>query len=242
LPDDQIRLHLQGSAGQSLGAFIPRGLTIELEGDSNDYIGKGLSGGKIIVYPPRNSPFAPEENIIIGNTAFYGATKGEAYIRGIAGERFAVRNSGATLVVEGVGDHGCEYMTGGKVVVLGKTGRNFAAGMSGGVAYVLDPEGNFGLRCNQEMVSLDVLGDEEEIDMLYALIQQHAVYTGSQHAWKLLSHWEYTVRQFVKVLPYDYKRMMDAFAAMEARGLTGDEAIMAAFEANKGDKARVGGN
>lgn len=242
LPDDQIRLHLQGSAGQSLGAFVPRGLTIELEGDSNDYIGKGLSGGKLIVYPPRNSPFAPEENIIIGNTAFYGATKGEAYIRGIAGERFAVRNSGATLVVEGVGDHGCEYMTGGKVVVLGKTGRNFAAGMSGGVAYVLDAEGNFGLRCNQEMVSLDVLGDEEEIDMLYALIQQHAVYTGSQHAWKLLSHWEYTVRQFVKVLPYDYKRMMDAFAAMEARGLTGEEAIMAAFEANKGDKARVGGN
>ena len=155
LPEDTIRLQFTGSAGQSFGAFVPRGITLRLEGDSNDYVGKGLSGGKIIVYPPRQATFVPEENIIIGNVALYGATSGEAYIRGVAGERFAVRNSGAHAVVEGVGDHGCEYMTGGRVVVLGRTGRNFAAGMSGGVAYVLDAAGDFARRCNPELVDLE---------------------------------------------------------------------------------------
>ena len=155
LPEDTIELHFQGSAGQSFGAFVPKGMTLELEGDANDYFGKGLSGGKIIVYPPAGSTFCAEENIIIGNVAFYGATGGEAYIRGMAGERFCVRNSGVHAVVEGVGDHGCEYMTGGRVVVLGRTGRNFAAGMSGGVAYVLDEDGTFAGRCNYEMVDLE---------------------------------------------------------------------------------------
>ncbi len=155
LPHDTIQLHFQGSAGQSFGAFIPKGITLELEGDANDYVGKGLSGGKIIVYPPQNSTFVAEENIIIGNVALYGATSGEAYVRGGAGERFGVRNSGAYAVVEGVGDHGCEYMTGGRVIVLGNTGRNFAAGMSGGIAYVLDWDDDFATRCNQQMVYLE---------------------------------------------------------------------------------------
>ncbi len=157
LPEDTIHFHFDGSAGQSFGAFIPPGMTLELEGDANDYFGKGLSGGKLILYPPEGSTFAPEENIIVGNVAFYGATGGEAYIRGMAGERFGVRNSGVRAVVEGVGDHGCEYMTGGKVVVIGNTGRNFAAGMSGGVAYVLDEDGSFRNRCNPETVELDKL-------------------------------------------------------------------------------------
>ena len=157
LPDDTISIKFTGSAGQSFGAFLPRGITLELEGDANDYVGKGLSGGKIIVYPPKQATFVPEENIIIGNVALYGATSGEAYFRGLAGERFAVRNSGAIAVVEGVGDHGCEYMTGGRVVVLGRTGRNFAAGMSGGIAYVLDVTGTFSARCNREMVDLEPL-------------------------------------------------------------------------------------
>src|SRR5438093_9340220 len=159
VPDDTIRITFTGSAGQSFGAFVPRGITLELEGDSNDYIGKGLSGGRIIVYPPRQATFVPEDNIIVGNVALYGATSGEAYVRGLAGERFAVRNSGAHAVVEGVGDHGCEYMTGGRAVVLGRTGRNFAAGMSGGIAYVLDVAGRFSGRCNQEMVDLEPLDD-----------------------------------------------------------------------------------
>ncbi len=154
LPKDTIHLHFQGSAGQSFGAFVPPGITLELEGDANDYLGKGLSGGRMIVYPPREATFVAEDNVIIGNVAFYGATRGEAFVRGVAGERFCVRNSGVTAVVEGVGDHGCEYMTGGRVVVLGQTGRNFAAGMSGGIAYVLDQEGSFARRCNLEMVDL----------------------------------------------------------------------------------------
>ncbi|MDJ0755092.1 MAG: glutamate synthase large subunit [Ardenticatenaceae bacterium] len=242
LPEGSIHLHFNGSAGQSFGAFVPKGMTLELAGDANDYIGKGLSGGKIIVYPPEGSTFLPEDNIIIGNVALYGATAGEAYFRGVAGERFAVRNSGATAVVEGVGDHGCEYMTGGKVVVLGRTGRNFAAGMSGGVAYVFDGDGTFKERCNQQMVGLYAVADESEEQELYAMIQTHAVNTGSQLAWRLLNQWETSLPKFVKVLPHDYKRMIEAFAAMEADGLSGDEAIMAAFEANKSDKARVSGN
>jgi glutamate synthase (ferredoxin) len=242
LPDDTIRLNFQGSAGQSFGAFVPRGMTLTLEGDANDYLGKGLSGGKIIVYPPAGSTFVPEENIIIGNVAFYGATAGEAYVRGVAGERFCVRNSGVTAVVEGVGDHGCEYMTGGRVVILGATGRNFAAGMSGGVAYVLDEAGNFATRCNLQMVGLEKLTDADEIEELRQMLVRHGDSTKSTRAWKLLSDWPAGVPKFVKVLPKDYKRVLEALKRAEAAGLSGDEAINLAFEQNSRDTARVGGN
>ncbi len=213
-----------------------------LEGDSNDYIGKGLSGGKIIVYPPEGSTFRPEENIIIGNVAFYGATSGEAYIRGMAGERFCVRNSGVHAVVEAVGDHGCEYMTGGRVVVIGPTGRNFAAGMSGGLAYVLDEAGDFHVRCNQGMVHLERLEDEEEIEEVESMILRHARYTDSDVAWRVLAFWDELVPKFVKVFPKDYKRMLEAIERVRAAGLSGEEAIMVAFEENKRDLARVSGN
>ncbi|GAB4544687.1 MAG: glutamate synthase large subunit [Anaerolineae bacterium] len=242
LPEDTIRLRFRGSAGQSFGAFIPKGVTLVLEGDSNDYIGKGLSGGKIIVYPPEGSTFLPEENIIIGNVAFYGATGGQAYIRGVAGERFCVRNSGLYAVVEGVGDHGCEYMTGGRVVVLGSTGRNFAAGMSGGIAYVLDEVGDFPVRCNQEMVYLERLEDEAEIQEVKGMIRQHAEYTNSELAWRILGNWERKLPKFVRVIPRDYKRMLEAFERVKAMGLSGEAAVMAAFEQNKNDLARVSGN
>ncbi|MGH7802267.1 MAG: glutamate synthase large subunit [Thermodesulfobacteriota bacterium] len=242
LPEDTIKLHFQGSAGQSFGAFVPRGITLILEGDSNDYIGKGLSGGKIIVYPPRGSTFVPEENIIIGNVAFYGATGGEAYIRGMSGERFCVRNSGVHAVVEAVGDHCCEYMTGGRVVVLGPTGRNFAAGMSGGIAYVLDELDDFNRRCNQDMIYLERLEDGNEINELEAMIKRHAEYTKSQLAWKILRRWKEMVPKFIKVMPKDYKRMLNAVKRVGEAGLSGDEAVMAAFEENKRDLARVSGN
>ncbi len=242
LCDDTIRLHFQGSAGQSFGAFIPRGMTLVLEGDSNDYIGKGLSGGKIVVYPPGGSTFAPEENIIVGNVAFYGATSGEAYIRGLAGERFCVRNSGVHAVVEGVGDHGCEYMTGGRVVVLGRTGRNFAAGMSGGIAYVLDEKGAFPILCNREMVALLPLDDGSEAEEVRAMIRRHAELTGSRLAERVLSDWDSLRQKFVKVMPKDYQRMLESIREVEASGLSGDEALMAAFELNKKDLARVSGN
>ena len=241
LPEDTIHFHFQGSAGQSFGAFVPPGMTLELEGDSNDYFGKGLSGGKVILYPPEGSTFAPEENIIVGNVAFYGATSGEAYIRGMAGERFCVRNSGVQAVVEGVGDHGCEYMTGGRVVVIGTTGRNFAAGMSGGIAYVLDEDGTFKNRCNLETVSLERL-DERDLQEVEELIKRHAVYTHSARAWQLLALWHETAPKFVKVMPKDYRRMLVALERAQSQGLVGDEAIMAAFEANKNDAARVSGN
>jgi glutamate synthase (ferredoxin) len=242
LPEDTIKLHFKGSAGQSFGAFIPKGMTLILEGDSNDYIGKGLSGGKIIVFPPAGSTFVPEENILIGNVALYGATSGEAYVRGMAGERFGVRNSGAHAVVEAVGDHGCEYMTGGRVVVLGQTGRNFAAGMSGGVAYVLDVTGDFPKRVNTAMVGLEKLTDPEEIQEVRAMIQRHAQYTGSEHAKKILKLWQEMAPKFVKVIPKDYKRALEATKRVKAAGLSGDEAVMAAFEQNAHDLARVGGN
>jgi glutamate synthase (ferredoxin) len=242
LPEDTIRLHFKGSAGQSFGAFIPRGITLILAGDSNDYIGKGLSGGKIIVYPPEGSTFVPEENIIIGNVAFYGATGGEAYIRGMAGERFCVRNSGVHAVIEAIGDHGCEYMTGGRVVVLGPTGRNFAAGMSGGIAYVLDATGDFDRRCNQEMVFLERLEDTQEIKEVETMIGRHAEYTNSERARAILASWEAMVPKFVKVMPKDYKRMLEAMKRIQEAGLSGEEAIMAAFEENKRDLARVSGN
>jgi len=241
LPEDTIKLHFQGSAGQSFGAFVPRGITLTLEGDSNDYIGKGLSGGKIIVYPPRASTFVPEENIIVGNVAFYGATAGEAYVLGMAGERFCVRNSGVHAVIEAVGDHGCEYMTGGRVVVLGPTGRNFAAGMSGGVAYVLDEAGVFPQNCNKEMVQLYALDDEDERKLVHAMVRRHAEYTGSRRARGVLAQWDRLLPRFVKVLPNDYKRVIEAQQRMEAAGMSADEAAMAAFEANAHDAARVGG-
>jgi glutamate synthase (ferredoxin) len=241
LPEDTVQLHFQGSAGQSFGAFVPKGVTLELEGDANDYLGKGLSGGKIILYPPAGSTFVPEENIIAGNVAFYGATSGEAYISGMVGERFCVRNSGVNAVVEAVGDHGCEYMTGGKVVILGATGRNFAAGMSGGVAYILDEAGDFATRCNTQMVGLETLEDPEEINELYQLIDRHAQYTKSQKAAKVLANWQDMLPKFVKVMPRDYKRVLQAIKEALASGLSGDEALTAAFEANAKDVARIGG-
>ncbi|MBE9030010.1 glutamate synthase large subunit [filamentous cyanobacterium LEGE 11480] len=241
LPDDTVHLHFQGSAGQSLGAFVPKGVTLELEGDANDYLGKGLSGGRIIVYPPAGSTFKPEDNIIAGNVAFYGATRGEAYIRGMAGERFCVRNSGVNTVVESVGDHGCEYMTGGKVVILGQTGRNFAAGMSGGVAYILDEAGDFATRCNPEMVDLEKMEDPEEIADLKQLIQNHADFTQSDKAKQVLANWDATLPQFVRVIPRDYKRVLQALRNALASGLSGDDALTAAFEQNTQDVARIGG-
>lgn len=242
LPDDTIHIHCTGSAGLSFGAFIPRGLTMELEGDSNDYIGKGLSGGRIIVYPPKGSPFAPDENIIIGNVAFYGATSGEIFISGLAGERFCVRNSGAKAVVEGVGDHGCEYMTGGSVVILGRTGRNFAAGMSGGVAYVIDWDGAFRSRCNLEMVNLESLQDKFEINEVKTLIENHQKLTSSPLAGRILKEWARFVPLFVKVIPQDYQRMLNAFEEVRSAGLSGDEAVKAAFELNSKELSRVSGN
>jgi glutamate synthase (ferredoxin) len=242
LPEDTVHLHFQGSAGQSFAAFVPKGVTMELEGDANDYFGKGLSGGKLIVYPPQHSTFVPEENIIIGNVAFYGATGGEAYIYGIAGERFCVRNSGVKAVVEAVGDHACEYMTGGKAVILGKTGRNFAAGMSGGVAYVLDEAGDFPTRCNTQMVGLETLEDPEEIREVHEMIQKHAAYTNSRKAKLVLDNWDEMCPKFVKVMPRDYKRVIQHIQKALADGLTGDEALTAAFEENARDIARISGS
>ena len=242
LPENTIHLKCKGSAGQSFGAFIPPGITLELEGDANDYFGKGLSGGKLILYPPEGSTFVARDEIIVGNVTLYGATRGEAYISGMAGERFCVRNSGVRAVVESVGDHGCEYMTGGQVVILGPTGRNFAAGMSGGIAYVLDEERDFHLHCNQEMVDMEPLQAEEEIAALKAAIQRHVHYTGSSVGKKVLSRWDDTLPRFVKVLPRDYRRMLAALEQARATGLSGDEAVMVAFEENKRDLARVSGN
>lgn len=209
LPDKTINCKFKGSAGQSFGAFLAKGVQFELEGDANDYLGKGLSGGRIIVYPPKDSKFKPEENIIVGNTVLYGATSGEVYIRGIAGERFAVRNSGAYAVVEGVGDHGCEYMTGGRVVVLNRVGRNFAAGMSGGIAYVLDVDGNFEYFCNKGMVEINGVEDMESIKELQQMIYNHYIYTRSELAEKILENWNFYLPMFVKVIPYEYKKYLE---------------------------------
>jgi glutamate synthase (ferredoxin) len=215
LPDDTIKLKFTGSAGQSFGAFVPRGITLTLEGDSNDYVGKGLSGGKIIVYPPRSSTFVPEDNVLIGNVALYGATSGRAFFRGRAGERFCVRNSGAHAVVEGAGDHACEYMTGGVAVVIGDTGRNFAAGMSGGLAFVLDERGDFPSRCNLQMVGLEPLAEAEDLELVRDLLIQHAGYTGSTVAARLLSDWDGAVDRFVKVMPLDYRRVLEERKRLE---------------------------
>jgi glutamate synthase (NADPH/NADH) large chain len=218
LPEDTIKVHFTGSAGQSFGAFVPRGISFVLEGDANDYWGKGLSGGRLVVYPPARSTFVPEENIIIGNVALYGATSGEAYVRGVAGERFGVRNSGARTVVEAVGDHGCEYMTGGRVVVLGRTGRNFAAGMSGGIAYVLDVDGDFKQRCNLGMVDLGPLDQAEDIEVVRDLVERHVAFTGSAYAAAILADWIGLQPRFVKVMPRDFKRVMNAEAKARAEG------------------------
>ncbi|MGZ6975157.1 MAG: glutamate synthase large subunit [Acidimicrobiia bacterium] len=227
LPDNTIQIKFTGSAGQSFGAFVPSGITLRLEGDSNDYLGKGLSGGRIIVYPSASAPFVAEDNIIAGNVILYGATGGEVFLRGVVGERFCVRNSGATAVVEGVGDHGCEYMTGGRVVVLGPTGRNFGAGMSGGIAYVHDPGGAFPALVNREMVDLDPL-DEEDAEFLREVIRRHYEETGSAVAQRILERWRREVEHFAKVMPKDYKRVLEAARIAEERGMSVDEAIMAA--------------
>jgi glutamate synthase (NADPH/NADH) large chain len=243
LPDETVHIKLKGTAGQSFGGWLARGVTLELEGQANDYVAKGLSGGRIIIYPPAESPIVPEESIIAGNTVLYGAIAGECYFRGVAGERFAVRNSGAITVVEGTGDHGCEYMTGGIVVVIGKTGRNFAAGMSGGIAYVLDEEGDFAQRCNLAMVELEpVVAEEEKMqesyhqggdldfhgrvdvmrdmtrfdaERLHQLISNHAVYTGSARARAILDNWDEYKGKFRKVMPVEYRRALAELMAQE---------------------------
>ena len=230
LPEDSIDVHFRGSAGQSFGAFIPKGLTLRLEGDANDYVGKGLSGGRIVVRKDREATFRSEENTIIGNVALYGATSGTAYISGIAGERFCVRNSGATAVVEGVGDHGCEYMTGGRVIVLGPTGRNFAAGMSGGIAYVYDANGDFATRCNQEMVQLMPLSNQEEIEFVRTHISEHVKNTESTYAEHILTNFDDLIGRFVKVLPHDYAKFNEKLAQVKEEGYQGDEAVLMAFE------------
>jgi glutamate synthase (ferredoxin) len=218
LPEDTIHFRFTGSAGQSFGAFVPKGVTLELEGDANDYCGKGLSGGRIVVYPPKGSKFKAEENIVIGNVALYGATGGEAFFRGVAGERFCVRNSGVTAVVEGTGDHGCEYMTKGLAIVLGRTGRNFAAGMSGGVAYVLDEAGDFASRCNQEMVGLSGFESDAEEAEIRAQIEKHAKYTGSEVAARVIRDWSALKGRIVKVMPTEYRRVMEKQQKKAAAG------------------------
>jgi len=210
LPDKTINCKFYGSAGQSFGAFLSNGVTLELEGEANDYTAKGLSGGRLIIYPPKKSTFIPEENILIGNTVLYGATSGEVFFNGVAGERFAVRNSGANAVVEGIGDHGCEYMTGGRVIILGETGKNFAAGMSGGIAYVLDENQEFHLKCNTEMVDLEIVVDVEEGLWIRTLIEKHLVYTGSPKAKKILANWDLFVKRFVKVMPLEYRAVLES--------------------------------
>jgi len=210
LPDESLHFKFYGSAGQSFGCFLAKGVTLEVEGDANDFVGKGLSGGRVIVYPPKRSKFKPEDNILIGNVVMYGATSGECYFRGVAAERFCVRNSGASAVIEGVGDHACEYMTGGRVVILGPTGRNFAAGMSGGIAYVWDPQQAFGERCNMEMVALEGVVDAQDISELQTLIEKHLRLTGSDVARHILESWETQLGAFVKVMPTDYKRVLEA--------------------------------
>jgi glutamate synthase (NADPH) large chain len=242
LPTDTISIHFTGSAGQSFGAFVPHGMSFRLEGDANDYFGKGLSGGRLAVFPDRRATFASEQNMIIGNVALYGATSGEVFVRGMAGERFAVRNSGVDAVVEAVGDHGCEYMTGGRVVVLGPTGRNFAAGMSGGTAYVLDETGSFEKRLNGQMVDVGRVEDAGEAAQLRSLIERHVQATGSTHAQRILDAWVTKLPRFFRVMPRDYARALASLKRAHEQGLTGDEAIMSAFEENARDTARVGGN
>ena len=230
LGDDTFTLECSGGGGQSFGAFIPKGLTLRLEGDANDYLGKGLSGGKIVVKAPKNSKRKAEENVIIGNVALYGATSGEAFVNGIAGERFCVRNSGATAVVEGCGDHALEYMTGGTAVILGQTGRNLAAGMSGGTAFVLDLRHELYKKLNHELVSMEEVTDEHDAKILKNLIERHAAETGSERAREILADFDTFLPHFKKIVPNDYRRMLSEIAAAEQRGLSHDEAELEAFK------------
>ena len=229
LEEDTYLVKCNGAGGQSFGAFIPKGLTLEFVGDSNDYFGKGLSGGKLIVYPPRAAKYKHEDNIIIGNVALYGATSGKAFINGVAGERFAVRNSGAVAVVEGVGDHGCEYMTGGKVVVLGRTGKNFAAGMSGGIAYVLDESNDLYKRLNKEMINIETLTDKYEINELKQLIMDHVNNTNSEVGKRILDDFAGYLPKFKKIIPVDYERMMNTMVSLEEKGMSSEQASIEAF-------------
>ena len=232
LPEDTFIVKCSGAGGQSFGAFIPKGLTLELVGDSNDYFGKGLSGGKLVVYAPAGLTYEKDENIIIGNVALYGATSGKAFINGVAGERFCVRNSGASAVVEGVGDHGCEYMTGGRVVVLGKTGKNFAAGMSGGIAYVLDEDNDLYTRINKEMVFSEEVSNKYDVMELKEMIKEHVALTNSEKGKKILDNFSEYLPKFKKVIPYDYNRMLMAIVQMEEKGLSSEQAQIEAFYAN----------
>jgi glutamate synthase (NADPH/NADH) len=240
LPMDTVHVNIKGSAGQSFGAFLAPGVTLELEGDANDYVGKGLSGGRLIVYPPRSAVFKAEENILIGNVCLYGATSGACFFRGVAAERFAVRNSGAIAVVEGVGDHGCEYMTGGRVVILGSTGRNFAAGMSGGIAYVLDIQKDFLSKLNTEMVEAGSIEDPEEVAYVRGLVEDHHHYTGSELAARILVDFNRALRRFVKVLPVDYKRVLaeEAAKAAEAKRAEYNLPVISGVAAKKEDKEK----
>ncbi len=235
LPEDTIRFEFTGSAGQSFGAFLAKGVTLVLEGEANDYVGKGLSGGRLIAYPPRTSSFQPEENILVGNVVLYGATSGEAYFNGMAGERFAVRNSGATAVVEAVGDHGCEYMTKGTVIVLGKTGRNFAAGMTGGIAYVLDETGEFTrVLCNRASVDLEPITDSRDSELVQFLTARHAELTGSPRAKWILDNWVTMLPKFTKVLPHEYKRVLGLPRASAATSAAHASAAPSTQEALRG--------
>jgi glutamate synthase (ferredoxin) len=229
LPDDTYTVKCTGSGGQSFGAFIPKGLTIELTGDSNDYFGKGLSGGKLVVRPSEDAGYKASENIIIGNVALYGATSGRTFISGVAGERFAVRNSGAVAVCEGCGDHGCEYMTGGKVVVLGDTGRNFAAGMSGGIAYVWDESSRLYQRINKSMVEIEQVTEKHDIEELKSLIEEHYRVTGSQRASEILENFDENIHHFKKIMPRDYDHMLKTVAQLEERGMDHEAAQVEAF-------------
>jgi glutamate synthase (ferredoxin) len=233
LPEDTYTIQCRGAGGQSFGAFIPKGLTLELVGDSNDYFGKGLSGGKLIIYPPAGVRYAHEDNIIIGNVALYGATSGKAYINGVAGERFCVRNSGAITVVEGCGDHGCEYMTGGRAVVLGKVGKNFAAGMSGGVAYVLDENSDLYTKVNKNMVSIDKITSKYEVNELKDIISDHVKYTNSEKGKEILENFGEYLPKFKKIIPHEYKKMQSLIVQMEEKGLSSEQAQIEAFYASQ---------
>ena len=229
LEEDSYVIQCKGAGGQSFGAFIPRGLTLELTGDSNDYFGKGLSGGKLVVCQPKGVKFKSDENIIIGNVALYGATSGKAFVGGVAGERFAVRNSGARAVVEGVGDHGCEYMTGGCVVVLGQVGKNFAAGMSGGIAYVIDLDNSLYRKVNKAMVNIERVTDKYDVQELKGMIQEHVAYTNSEVGKKILDNFKEYLPKFKKIIPEDYERMMSTIIQMEEKGLSREKAKIEAF-------------
>jgi glutamate synthase (ferredoxin) len=231
LEDDTYTIKCHGAGGQSFGAFIPKGLTLELIGDSNDYFGKGLSGGKLIVYPPQGVKFVQSENIIIGNVALYGATSGKAFINGVAGERYCVRNSGAITVVEGVGDHGCEYMTGGRAVILGKVGKNFAAGMSGGIAYVLDEDSNLYTKVNKNMVEIEKITSKYDVQELKELISEHVNYTNSEKGKEILENFGEFLPKFKKIIPHEYKKMQMEIVQMEEKGLSSEQAQIEAFYA-----------